>query len=85
MFSAFRICLVGDHLMTLPENISHFAGSSWCNKNVSGDIWHRYCDIYENTSSCNFFHSSDVQYIAGIPGMTSGVIKRKLALIACIT
>ena len=68
----FRICMLGERLMEMPSNISSYSDGSWCNKNMSGEIWNRYC----NETTCDsYFLKSETQYLPAIPGIASGVIK----------
>ena len=73
---AVRICLVGDRLMELPHDMTNFTDAgSWCTKNLTGDLHHRYCTTLNDTTTCDpFYESAEVQFIPGIPGIPSGVI-----------
>lgn len=52
--------------------------AEWCNKNITGDLYHRYCQEVNGTMSCDsFFTSNEPTIIPGIPGMASGVIHSK--------
>ena len=46
-------------------------------KNVTGDIYARYCTDNGTTVCDSYFTDNEVRYIPGIPGMASGVIKGK--------
>uniref|UniRef100_X1Z3Q1 Amino acid permease/ SLC12A domain-containing protein n=1 Tax=Capitella teleta TaxID=283909 RepID=X1Z3Q1_CAPTE len=87
------ICLLGDRLLspvaTGAEHLAHAAENAtavlhdvaegWCTKNSSSDVWNRYCSVVNDTEICDpFFVSSELRYIPGIPGITSGVIMRNL-------
>ena len=63
-----------------PEDMSAFNDTmSWCNKNITGDVWRRYCNTNStSTDDCDpYFLQNDVFYKPGIPGMFSGVAKSK--------
>ena len=84
MYGCFRICLLGDRLLTPPDphHDSHYNGSSssafWCTANTTGDLYHRYCQEENGTTVCDpYFLNNEVVYKPGIPGMFSGVIKGK--------
>ena len=82
-----RICLLGDRLLS-HDHISPVNGSEdalagdWCNKSATtGDIWHRYCTDLNGSEVCDpFFINSELRYIPGIPGITSGVLKSEWSL-----
>ena len=74
--------MFGDRLMGVPHGIEEFVGYSWCTKNSTGDIWHRYCETSVNGTECDpYFTSHDISLVAGIPGITSGVIKSRFDVI----
>ena len=74
----FRICYLGDRLLT--SSASYVNGSMYCNKNNDSGIFARYCTVGVNqTTICNdYFNKHETKVIAGIPGLSSGVIKSKL-------
>ena len=78
LFFPLRICLVGERLMIPPDNMTGFTWDSWCSKNASGDLAHRYCEMINGSSVCDpYYEQSDIQWIPGIPGMASGIISGK--------
>lgn len=62
--------------MTLFNTTLYSEVADWCNKNLTGDLYHRYCHLINDTMSCDpFYLHNEAQAIPGIPGIASGVIK----------
>lgn len=83
--NVFRICLLGERLLT-QKSVTDDLGVIQCNKNVTGPIFYNYCGnttLEQATNSddpyCMYFMNNSVRYIPGIPGLTSGVFKGKVA------
>jgi hypothetical protein len=81
MCDIFRICLVGNRLLT-KKSIVDAQGVVQCNKNATGPIFRNYCGnitmddaLNSNDPYCMFFLNNSVEYIDGIPGLLSGKVK----------
>lgn len=61
--------------MVSPEDMSVYNESQpWCTKNMTGDIWHRYCGNSTTMEECDpYFQQQDIIYKHGMPGMFSDV------------
>lgn len=75
-----RVCYLGERLLASPNHWptgNNTDTGGWCNKNMTGDIWRRYCYNHNSTVSCDeYFDANDVRFIPAIPGISSGVINR---------
>jgi len=74
--------MLGERLLSLPDDMGGFSSPySWCNNNVTGDLWHRYCtntsEVADMSSCDSYFIENEARVLDGIPGMASGVIKSK--------
>ena len=76
LLNIFRLCYLGDRLLTSASVTVD--GVMQCTKNQSGPLFHKFCEMINNTATCDpFFDASETYTKPGIPGLTSDVFSGK--------